>query len=74
MLIRYRKTQDVLEYVYTLKDSPVSVFWVYAGSKARFEQDYRKLAKLVGLPECDDPKQDIRPIVKDWFESPKSGG
>ena len=73
MLTRCRKTQDVLEYVYTLKDSPVSVFWVHAGGTARFEQDYRKLAKLVRLPECDDPKQDIRPIVNDWFESPKSG-
>ena len=73
LLTQHRKTQDVLEYVCTLKDSPVSVFWVHAGSRPRFEQDYRKLAKLVGLPECDDPKQDIRPIVKDWFESPKSG-
>ena len=73
MLTRCSKTQDVLEYVYKLKDSPVSVFWVHAGSKPRFDQDYRKLAKLVGLPECDDPKHDIRPIVKDWFESPQSG-
>ena len=28
---------------------------------------------LAELPECDDPKEDIRPIVKGWFESPKSG-
>ena len=58
-----------------LKDSlaQVSVFWVHAGSRARFEQDYRKLSKLVDLPGCDDPKEDIRPIVKGWFESPRSG-
>ena len=73
MLTGHRKTQDVLEYIYTLKDSPVSVFWVHAGTRARFEQDYRKIAKLVELPECDEPKQDIRPIVKDWLESPGSG-
>ena len=73
LLTRHRKTQDVLEYIYTLKDSPVSVFWVHAGSRARFEQDYRKLAKLVELPGCDEPKEDIRPVVKDWLESPKSG-
>ena len=73
MLTGHRKTQDVLEYVYTLKDSAVSVFWVYAGSRVRFEQDYRKLAKLVELPGCDEPKEDIRPIVKGWLESPKSG-
>ena len=65
LLTRSSKTQDVLEYVYMLKGSQVSVFWVHAGNKARFEQDYRKLAKLLRLPECDDPKQDIRPIVTD---------
>ena len=51
----------------------MSIFWVHAGSRARFELDYRQLAKLVELPECDYPKQDIRPTVKDWFESLKSG-
>ena len=73
LLTWYSKTQDVLEYVYTLKGSLVSVFWVHAGSKERFKQDYRKLAELVGLPAWDDPKQDMRPTVKDWFEGPKSG-
>ena len=75
LLTRYSKTQDVLDYVYALKHSlaQVPVFWVHAGSRARFEQDYRKLSKLVELPGHDDPKEDIRPIVKDWFESPKSG-
>ena len=72
LLTECRKTQDVLEYIYTLKDSPVPVFWVHAGSRARFEQDYRKLAKLVELPGCDEPKRDIRPTVRGWFESPKS--
>ena len=75
MLTQYSKTQDVLEYVFMTKDTlaQVSVFWVHAGSRARFEQDYRKLSKLVELPGCDDPKEDIRPIIKRWFESPKSG-
>ena len=49
------------------------VFWVRAGSRAQFEQDYRKISKLVELPERGSPKEDIRPIVKGWFESPKSG-
>jgi tetratricopeptide (TPR) repeat protein len=39
----------------------------------QFEQDYRKLAGLVGLQGYDDPKQDIRLIVKNWFESQESG-
>ncbi|KAF8241451.1 hypothetical protein K440DRAFT_642735 [Wilcoxina mikolae CBS 423.85] len=67
------KTQDVLDFVYQFKDSKVSVFWIHAGSTTRFEQDYRKLAKLIGLPGHGDPKQDIRPIVKNWLERPESG-
>ncbi|KAF8535303.1 P-loop containing nucleoside triphosphate hydrolase protein [Trichophaea hybrida] len=71
------KTQDVLNFVYEFKSPRLcisrSVFWVHAGSALRFEQDYRKLAELVKLPGWDDLKQDIRPIVKNWFECPKSG-
>ena len=28
---------------------------------------------MVELPGCDEPKEDIRPTVKEWFESSKSG-
>ena len=73
MLTQHRKTQDVLDFVYEFQGSHISVFWIHAGSKLRFEQDYRKLAVLVGLPGHDDSKQDIRPSVKDWFEGPSSG-
>ncbi|KAF8534452.1 hypothetical protein BDD12DRAFT_895849 [Trichophaea hybrida] len=66
------KTQDVLEYIYEFKGSAISVFWIHAGSTMNFEQDYRKLAGLVGLPGQDDPKQDIRPAVKHWLEGPES--
>ena len=51
----------------------LSVFWIHTGSKARFEQDYRKLAALLQLPGHDDMKTDIRPAVKAWLESPTSG-
>ncbi|KAI5781692.1 hypothetical protein DFH27DRAFT_308330 [Peziza echinospora] len=82
------KTQDVLECVYhyqprekdsrareveTENDKRVSVFWIYAGKPERFEQDYRKLAELAGLPGHGNPNQDIRPIVKSWLERPESG-
>ncbi|KAF8246581.1 TPR-like protein [Wilcoxina mikolae CBS 423.85] len=66
------KTQNVLDFIYEFKGSQVSVFWVHAGSTTRFEQDYRKLAELLELPGHCDPKQDIRPVVNDWFERPKS--
>ncbi|KAF8540105.1 hypothetical protein BDD12DRAFT_804784, partial [Trichophaea hybrida] len=76
-LTQYRKTQDVLNFVYEFKGprSGVwrSVFWVHAGSALRFEKDYRMLAALVKLQGWDNPKQDIRPIVKNWLERPDSG-
>ncbi|KAF8248525.1 TPR-like protein [Wilcoxina mikolae CBS 423.85] len=66
------KTQDVLDFVYEYEGTQKSVFWIHAASKLRFEQDYRKLAQLVGIAGNNDPKQDIKPLVKCWFESPHS--
>ena len=73
VLKQHSKTQDVLDCVYKFKQEQISVFWVHAGSAMRFEQDYRELAGLVGLPGHDDPKQDIRPTVKRWLERPENG-
>jgi hypothetical protein len=54
-----------------------SVFWIYCESPARFDEDYRKLGKLVKIPgyneSAPDPSQEIRGIVKNWLESKKSG-
>jgi len=52
-------------FVYEFKGSQISIFLVYAGSTMRFEQDYRKLAELLGLPGHRGPEIDIRPLVKD---------
>src|SRR5688572_14641792 len=67
-----RKTQDILDYVYELQGQ-VSVFWIHAANTARFDQEYRRLAVLLSLPGHNDAKKDIRPAVKEWFESPASG-
>ncbi|KAI5786661.1 kinesin light chain [Pyronema domesticum] len=68
------KTQDVLDFVYSCKKSH-SVFWIYCESPTRFDEDYRKLAKLVKIPGYNelDPSQDTRGIVKNWLESKESG-
>jgi hypothetical protein len=60
--------------VYSCKKSH-SVFWIYCESPARFDEDYRKLAKLVKIPGYNesDSSQDIRGIVKNWLESKESG-
>ncbi|KAI5811962.1 hypothetical protein BZA77DRAFT_253896 [Pyronema omphalodes] len=68
------KTQDVLDFVYSCKTSQ-SVFWIYCDSPTRFDEDYRKLAKLVKIPGYNelDPSQDTRLMVKNWLESKDSG-
>lgn len=73
--MKHSKTQDVLNCIYQVKhDRPyISVFWIHAVNHVRFEQDYRMLAALAKLPGHDDPKQDIRPVVKAWLEGPDSG-
>ena len=49
------------------------MYWIYAANQMRFEQDYRKLAKRVGILGHDNLEQDIRPKVKQWLEEPESG-
>lgn len=49
------------------------MYWIYAASQMRFDQDYRKVAQLAGIQGHDDMKQDIRPKVKRWLEMPESG-
>ncbi|KAI5777283.1 hypothetical protein EDC01DRAFT_624203 [Geopyxis carbonaria] len=67
------KTQESLNYVYGFFESETSVFWVHAGSKTRFQQDYCKIAAALELPGIEDPKVDICNLLKIWFEGPKSG-
>ncbi|KAI5808304.1 P-loop containing nucleoside triphosphate hydrolase protein, partial [Pyronema omphalodes] len=68
------KTQDVLDFVYSCQRSH-SVFWIYCESPTRFDEDYRKLAKLVKIPGYNelDPSQNTRLMVKNWLESKDSG-
>lgn len=51
----------------------ISIFWVHGGNRTKFEQGYRKLAKLAGLPRHDDISHNIQPDVKAWLEGPDSG-
>ena len=80
MLKLHRKTQDVLDCLYRLKQEEqedqqdqISIFWIHAGSPTRLEQDYRRLADLVKLPGHDDIEKNIGHLVKDWLQGPQSG-
>jgi hypothetical protein len=51
------------------------LFWICCGSPAKFDEDCRKLAKLVPIPEFNDSdlNQDVKELVKNWLESEESG-
>ena len=64
------KTQIALEYAIRLKErSPsVSVFWVFASNGSRFEDAYRRIASICGIPGTRDPNANLLQIVHDWLE------
>jgi tetratricopeptide (TPR) repeat protein len=43
------------------------VFWVHAGTAARFEEGYRKIAERVKVPGWDKPEADILQLVSNWL-------
>jgi tetratricopeptide (TPR) repeat protein len=64
-----RKSQLAIQYCYDVREaSPETwVFWVYAGTRARFEEAYRGIADRLELPGRKDPKTDTLKLVKDWL-------
>ncbi|KAK8081240.1 hypothetical protein PG996_000021 [Apiospora saccharicola] len=55
-------------------DSPeTAVFWVSAASRARFEQDYMRLAQLLGVPGSDSPQADRMRVVSNWLNRSTMG-
>ena len=67
------KTQLALEFCYTIKSRypDYSILWVSLISKARFSQDYTKLAKLYFLPI--DDSDNIISVVQDHLTSEIAG-
>ncbi|KAF1812000.1 hypothetical protein P152DRAFT_507770 [Eremomyces bilateralis CBS 781.70] len=63
------KSQIAIRYCYDIRDtSPqTSIFWVYASTKARFEEAYRDIADRLELPGRENPKADILRLVRNWL-------
>jgi tetratricopeptide (TPR) repeat protein len=63
-----------LQYAYNFKGRRPfsSIFWIFAGNKERFEQDYRNVAKGLRLPGYNDPKVDVLRLVKNSLEKSDS--
>jgi tetratricopeptide (TPR) repeat protein len=74
-LIWTRKSQIAIEYAYRQQEECPQkwIFWVHAGSAARFEKSYRDIAAVVKLPGLDDPKTDILDRVFQWLKGDDSG-
>lgn len=69
------KSQIALEYAYRRheRSSEISIFWVHASNASRFEQDYLQIAINAKLSGVNDPKQEIKQLVKNWLSSKESG-
>lgn len=59
-----------MQYVHNANenDPDISIFWVFAGTKERFERDYMEIAKGLRLPGHSNPEVDIFNLVKTSLE------
>ncbi|KFZ14930.1 hypothetical protein V502_05841 [Pseudogymnoascus sp. VKM F-4520 (FW-2644)] len=69
------KSQIAIEYAYRArKQRPqVSVFWIHASTKTRFEQAYQEMAERLELPGRDDPKANVLRLVYNWLSDEANG-
>ena len=64
-----------MQYVYHVKEAnpQTAIFWVFAGTKERFEHDYLEIAKGLRLPGYNSADTDILQLVKISLEKPEFG-
>ncbi|KAF2476755.1 TPR-like protein [Lindgomyces ingoldianus] len=69
------KSQIAIEYAYQVRDeSPDTwVFWVHAGTQARFEEGYRRIAEVTRMEGWDNPKADVLRLVRSWLCNESNG-
>ena len=70
-----RKSQIAIEYAYQVRDeSPTTwVFWVHAGTQARFEEGYRRIAEMTRMEGWDNPKANVLRLVRNWLCDESNG-
>ncbi|KAI9860963.1 MAG: hypothetical protein M1813_005642 [Trichoglossum hirsutum] len=70
-----RKSQIAIEYAYQVRDesSTTWVFWVHAGTQARFEEGYRRIAETTRMEGWDNPKADVLRLVRNWLCDESNG-
>ena len=69
------KSQLAIEYAHRVRErSPEkSVFWVHAGTQARFEEGYRTIAEEAKIPGWDNPQENVLRLVWRWLRDDSNG-
>ncbi|KAJ5532069.1 P-loop containing nucleoside triphosphate hydrolase protein [Penicillium frequentans] len=69
------KSQLAIELSYRIREqSPKTwVFWIHAGSAARFEQNCGDIADRVKIPGRKDPSANIFKLIHDWLSCERNG-
>ncbi|KAL8635112.1 MAG: hypothetical protein Q9228_007366 [Teloschistes exilis] len=69
------KSQIAIEYAYQVQEeSPTTwVFWIHAGTRARFEEGYRRIVQATKMDGWDNPKADILSLVRSWLCDKSNG-
>jgi tetratricopeptide (TPR) repeat protein len=67
------KSQVALEIAYRWKESfpKQSILWIHASTKDRFNQSFRDILALLGIPE--NPDIDVERLVGNWLEDESNG-
>ncbi|KAM5342895.1 hypothetical protein ACJ41O_013861 [Fusarium nematophilum] len=69
------KTQIALDLAYQLRDTDpgLSIFWVHGDNSSAFEESYRQLALVCGIPSGSGGDAGFLGRVKRWLESSIAG-
>jgi tetratricopeptide (TPR) repeat protein len=74
-LTRCSKSQIAIRYAHSVRDaSPQTfVFWVYASTRARFEEAYKDIADQLQLPGRSDSQTNVLRLVSNWLRNETNG-
>ena len=69
------KSQLAIEFTHRLseKSKDIWVFWIHAGTRARAEEGFKKIADTVKLAGRNQPKANIPQLVCSWLSNTANG-
>ena len=70
-----RKTEIAVHYSYKYRERvpDCHIFWVYGATRQSFDEAYRRIAKELEIPGCDDPLFEHRKVVPMVLDQQKTG-